>query len=145
VANLVYTEKTEDKKQQREIQKIEGKPVVLIVEDNTDNMITAKAILEDKYTILEAVDGTQGILMAKKYIPHLILMDIALPGIDGIEAFKAIRNIGQLAHIPIVALTASAMTMDKESILAHGFDGYIAKPIDEKLFFNTINEVLYGK
>jgi CheY-like chemotaxis protein len=144
VASLVFTEKPEEKKQQIEIQKIEGKPVILIVEDNPDNMITAKAILEDKYTILEAVDGTQGILMAKKHTPHLILMDIALPGIDGIEAFKAIRNIGQLAHIPVVALTASAMTIDRESILSHGFDGYIAKPIDEKIFFNTINKVLYG-
>jgi CheY-like chemotaxis protein/two-component sensor histidine kinase len=144
VASLVFTEKPEEKKQEIEIQKIEGKPVILIVEDNPDNMITAKAILEDKYTILEAVDGTQGILMAKKHTPHLILMDIALPGIDGIEAFKAIRNIGQLAHIPVVALTASAMTIDRESILSHGFDGYIAKPIDEKIFFNTINKVLYG-
>ena len=144
VASLVFTEKVEEKKQQKVIQKIEGKPVILIVEDNPDNMITAKAILEDKYTILEAVDGTQGILMAKKHTPHLILMDIALPGIDGIETFKAIRNIGQLAHIPVIALTASAMTMDRESILSHGFDGYIAKPIDEKKFFNTINKVLYG-
>ena len=145
VASLVFTEKPEVVKPDLDIQNIEGKPVILIVEDNSDNMITVKAILDDNYTVLEAEDGAQGIVMAKKHIPHLILMDIALPGVDGIEAFKIIRNIGQLSHIPIVALTASAMTSDRETILANGFDGYIAKPIDEKVFFNTINRVLYGK
>jgi len=145
VASLVFTEKPEAVKPDLDIQNIEGKPVILIVEDNSDNMITVKAILDDNYTVLEAEDGAQGIVMAKKHIPHLILMDIALPGVDGIEAFNIIRNIGQLSHIPIVALTASAMTSDRETILANGFDGYIAKPIDEKVFFNTINRVLYGK
>jgi len=145
VASLVYIEMAQEVKPQKEIQKIEGKPVILIVEDNFDNMLTVKAVLEDKYTLLEAEDGTQGVLLAKKHLPNLILMDIALPGMDGIEAFNVIRNIGQLSHIPIVALTASAMTLDRETILAHGFDGYIAKPIDEKVFYNTINKVLYGK
>ena len=145
VASLVFTDKVEVQKVQLEKQIIKGKPVILIVEDNPDNMMTVKAILDNNYTILEAMDGTQGILMARKHTPHLILMDIALPGVDGIEAFNVIRNIGQLAHIPIVALTASAMTSDRETILAHGFDGYIAKPIDDKIFFNTINKVLYGK
>ncbi|MDR3652984.1 MAG: response regulator [Paludibacter sp.] len=127
------------------IQDIKGKPTVLIVEDNPDNMITVKAIIGDKFIIIEAEDGAQGVVMAKKHTPNLILMDIALPGVDGIEAFKSIRNNGQLSHIPIIALTASAMTTDRETILSHGFDAYLAKPIDEKVFFNTINEVLYGK
>jgi signal transduction histidine kinase/response regulator RpfG family c-di-GMP phosphodiesterase len=145
VAGLVSTEKTEEIKQLLEIQKIDGKPVVLIVEDNPDNMLTAKAILENNFSILEAIDGVQGILMAKKHIPHLILMDIALPGLDGIEAFKEIRKSGTLANVPIIALTASAMTHDRETILAHGFNGYISKPIDEKVFNKTINRVLYGE
>jgi signal transduction histidine kinase/DNA-binding response OmpR family regulator/HAMP domain-containing protein len=145
VASLVLTDKKEVEKSSIEIRQIDGKPVILIVEDNPDNMTTAKAVLENNFTILEAVDGNQGIFMAKKHTPHLILMDIALPGMDGIEAFNIIRNTGPLSHIPVVALTASAMTMDRETILAHGFDGYIAKPIDEKIFFNTINKVLYGK
>ena len=145
VASLVYTETAQEVITQKEIQIIEGKPVILIVEDNVDNMLTVKAVLDDKYILLEAEDGTQGVMLAKKHLPNLILMDIALPGMDGIEAFNVIRNIGQLSHIPIVALTASAMTLDRETILAHGFDGYIAKPIDEKVFYNTINEVLYGK
>jgi CheY-like chemotaxis protein len=64
---------------------------------------------------------------------------------DGIEAFKAIRKNARMQHIPIIALTASAMTSDRETILAHGFDGYLVKPIEEKVFFKTINEVLFGK
>ena len=121
------------------------KPQILIVEDNLDNMITVKALLGDNFRILEAEDGAQGIMMAKKHRPDLILMDIALPGVDGIEAFKAIRNDDNLLRIPIIALTASAMASDKETILAHGFDAYLAKPINEKVFFNTIDEMLYGK
>lgn len=125
-------------------QPIDGKPKVLVVEDNSDNMITVKALLADNYTIFEAVDGVEAVALAKKTQPNLVLMDIALPGMDGIEAFKIIRNSTGLQHIPIIALTASAMTSDRETILAHGFDAYIAKPIDDKTFFLTINSVLYG-
>jgi CheY-like chemotaxis protein len=115
------------------------------VEDNPDNMTTVKAIIGDNFEILEATDGAQAITMAAKHTPHLILMDIELPGVDGIEAYRTIKKNEKLSHIPIIALTASAMTSDREVILAYGFDGYLAKPIDEKVFAHTINEVLYGK
>jgi CheY-like chemotaxis protein len=72
-------------------------------------------------------------------------MDIALPEMNGIEAFKAIRGDTHLQNIPIIALTASAMISDSETILSYGFDGYLPKPIEEKLFFKIINETLYGK
>lgn len=129
----------------RELQSIEGNPVILVVEDNPDNMITVKAILGKNYTILEAVNGQEGIEMANKYKPNLILMDIALPIIDGIEAFNAIRNNIKLQHIPIIALTASTMTADRDVLLAYGLDAFIPKPIDDKMFFKTIKSVLYGK
>jgi len=145
VASMLFSHKEKVTATISPTQIIEGKPTVLIVEDNQDNMITVKAIIGDKFEIYEAVDGVQGVMMAKKHTPNLILMDIALPGVDGIEAFKSIRNNGELSHIPIIALTASAMTSDRETILAYGFDAYLAKPIDEKVFFNTINKVLYGK
>jgi signal transduction histidine kinase/DNA-binding response OmpR family regulator/HAMP domain-containing protein len=145
VVSMVTNHIEEAEKPVRSMQAISGKPVVLVVEDNPDNMLTVKAIMEDKYTVIEAFDGSDGITMAKKHKPHLILMDIALPGLDGIEAFKAIRKDGRMQHIPIIALTASAMTSDRETILAHGFDGYLVKPIEEKVFFKTINEVLFGK
>lgn len=71
-------------------------------------------------------------------------MDISLPGEDGIEAFKSIRNNLDTAHIPVVAVTASVMIHDREAILAYGFDAYIAKPVDAELLFKCIRGVLYG-
>ena len=89
---LVFQEVLVPIKPLREVINIEGNPVVLVVEDNPDNMVTVKAMLANNYQVLEAVDGPTAIEMAKKYKPNLILMDIALPGMDGIEAFKIIRN-----------------------------------------------------
>jgi len=145
VEAMVFPEKLETFNPVYELQPTEGKSVVLVIEDNPDNMVTVKAILSDDFTVIEAVNGREGLAMARKHIPNLILMDIALPEMDGIEAFKAIRRDTLMQHIPVIALTASAMTTDREAILAYGFNAYIAKPIDEKLFFKTINEVLYGK
>jgi len=145
VATMVFPETVETRKPLRSQQTIEGKPQVLIVEDNPDNMITVKALLDGIYSVIEALDGQQGVEMARMHRPHLILMDIALPGMNGIEAFKAIRSDPLLQHIPVIALTASAMVSDRETILAHGFDAYIAKPINEKLLTTSINEVLYGE
>ncbi|PKP19305.1 MAG: hypothetical protein CVU05_11725, partial [Bacteroidetes bacterium HGW-Bacteroidetes-21] len=145
VSTMVFFEKEEFTRPKREKQLFTGKPVVLVVEDNPDNMITVKALLGDKYVIIEAKDGRESIALAKQHLPNLILMDIALPGIDGIEAFGVIRADVNLEHIPVIALTASAMTYDREAILAHGFDAYIPKPIDEIVFFKTINQTLYGK
>ncbi|MFA7061246.1 MAG: response regulator [Pedobacter sp.] len=144
VATMVFPETVAAPEPERQLQNIEGKPVVLVVEDNVDNMITIKALLADDFTVIEAVDGLAGVKMAKQGTPHLILMDIALPGMDGIEAFKLIRADSHLRHIPVIALTASAMTIDRETILAHGFDSYIAKPINEKLLYKSIHEALYG-
>lgn len=145
VANMLFPEKEELKTLPLEPQSIKEKPLVLIVEDNPDNMISAKAVLSDAFTVLEAVDGIMAVEMAKKFNPNLILMDLALPKLDGIEAFKMIRKNPELEHIKIIALTASAMTQDREAILAHGFDAFIPKPIDEKQFFTIINSTLYGQ
>jgi CheY-like chemotaxis protein len=115
----------------------DGKPKLLVVEDNPDNMLTVKALLSHDFEVIEAVDGNQAVEMAAKHLPNLILMDIALPEMDGIDAFKAIRNNMKLHNIPIIALTASAMVSDREVILAYGFDAYIPKPIDEQVFFQN--------
>lgn len=144
IATMVNPKTIETVMPKPKLQIIKGKPVVMVVEDNPDNMITIKALLADNYIVIEAGDGYAGIEMAKKHNPNLILMDIALPGMDGIEAFKQIRKNPLLEHIPVFAITASAMLHDREAILAHGFDVYIAKPIDEKLFYKKIKEVLYG-
>ncbi len=117
---------------------------ILIVEDNPDNMITVKALLESEYNILEAVDGYEGVRLAKEFHPDLILMDIALPGIDGIEAFHRIQKHPSLQNTPVFALTASALLKDRESILAHGFTGFLSKPIIEDEFAKAIKGALYG-
>jgi len=145
VEAMLFPEIVESVKPPTELRITGEKPVVLVVEDNPDNMVTAKAILSGNFTVIEAVNGLEGLMMAKKHKPNLILMDIALPELDGIEAFKAIRRDATLQNIPVIALTASAMITDREAILSYGFNAYIAKPIDEKMFFKTINEVLYGK
>lgn len=117
---------------------------VLVVEDNPDNLTTLRALLEDTFVVVEAGDGMNGVEKANTELPDLILMDISLPVMDGIEAFKVIRSKARLAHIPVIVITASALTEDRESILAHGFDAFIPKPIEEKVLFEIINTVLYG-
>ncbi len=145
VSSMIFPATEEIPEIKPALPELEGKQTILIVEDNPDNMLTVKAILGDKFNIFEAYNGKEGVEMAQKHVPHIILMDIELPEMDGIQAFKTIRGNRNLEHIPVIALTASAMTSERETILAHGFDVYLAKPINEELFFNTINQVLYGK
>ncbi len=122
-----------------------GRPVVLIAEDNPDNMTTMKALLDADYTLLEAADGEKCIETAVKHVPDLILMDIALPVKDGIEAFFELRESPLTRHIPVVAVTSSALLHDRAKILAQGFDAFVAKPIEEQELKRVIREVLYGK
>ncbi|MEO1816006.1 MAG: response regulator [Acetobacterium sp.] len=145
IASMLYPETREKTVKRWEARTDQHKPLVLAVEDNPDNMITVKALLNDHFRVLEAADGQESIELAKQFRPDLILMDIALPGIDGIQAFKAIRNLPGLENTPVIALTASAMTQDREGILAQGFDAFIPKPIIEREFLKVIQEVLYGR
>jgi signal transduction histidine kinase/CheY-like chemotaxis protein/CHASE3 domain sensor protein len=145
VARMVSPHITEVAKTGELQSSVRDRPLVLVVEDNPDNLITIKALLAEKFKVVEAADGIESIELAKEQKPDLILMDIALPKMDGIGAFRLIRKDPSLMHIPVIAVTASAMTSDRETILAHGFDAYIAKPIDEKSFIKTINETLYGQ
>jgi signal transduction histidine kinase/CheY-like chemotaxis protein/HAMP domain-containing protein len=133
----------ENTRQLPKVKKIQGKPKIMVVEDNPDNMLTVKVLLSDSYEVFEAVDGASSVELARTCKPDLVLMDIALPDMDGIEAFKIIRADARLQHIPVIALTASAMISDRETILSHGFDAYIAKPIEEAVFFKIINGLLY--
>jgi CheY-like chemotaxis protein len=112
------------------------------VEDNPDNLRTMKALLGDRYHIVDAGDGRAGIELARRHLPDLVLTDIALPGLDGIQALREIREDKALRHIPVVAVTASAMKGDREEILAHGFDGYLAKPLDHDALINLLREFL---
>ena len=124
---------------------ITGKPTLLIVEDNPDNMITLRALLKDRYTVIEASDGRSGIEHVRARTPDLILMDLSLPVMDGFTVLDAIRKEEHLKHIPVIAVTARAMKGDREEILSYGFNGYLSKPVDGALLEQTIHEVLYGK
>ena len=119
---------------------INEKPTVLVVEDNPDNRLTIKVLLNDRYTVMEAEDGMEGVRLAQLHHPQLILMDIALPGLNGIEAMRQLKQDAVTQSIPIVAVSASAMKGDREAFLAQGFDDYISKPIDNKLLEETIKK-----
>lgn len=115
-------------------------PRVMVVEDNADNMLTIKVLLKEKYQIIEALDGRSVTELALEHRPHLILMDIALPGKNGIDALADLRKVDILRPIPVIAISASAMKGAHEDFIAHGFDDYISKPIDSVLFEKIIKQ-----
>ena len=121
------------------------RPVILVVEDNLDNMTTVKALLKQKYDIIEAADGQAGLEQAKQHRPSLILLDISLPVMDGFQVFRELRKEETLRQIPVIALTARVMVGNKDEILALGFDGYVSKPIDEEFLEEAIRRVLDAK
>ncbi len=119
-----------------------GKPLVLVVEDNADNLLTVRALLDGRYDLLTAGDGLQAIAQARCHQPDLILMDIALPVMDGLAALEALREHPSVCDIPVLALTASAMQGQREEILGYGFDAYISKPIDQPTLLATLRKFL---
>lgn len=114
---------------------------ILYVEDNFQNKRLVRKILTAKgYEVLEADNGEAGVSMALEERPDLILMDISIPGIDGIEATRLIKENPQTKSIPIVALTANAMRGDRERFLAAGCDDYLPKPISTPDLLRVIGE-----
>jgi two-component system, cell cycle response regulator DivK len=119
---------------------------ILIIEDNDKNMKLARDVLQAKgYATLEAVTGEEGVKLAKEKAPDLVLMDIQLPGINGIEAFRRIRGDAKTARIPVVALTASVTPTDRSEITAAGFDAFIGKPINIREFVETVKRLIEGR
>ena len=117
--------------------------LILIVEDNEKNRKLVRDILQFKgYPLLEAETAEEGIRLAREKKPALILMDFHLPGMNGIEAFKVLRADPLTSSIPIVAVTASAMTEDRKRIIDAGFDGLQTKPINVKDFLETVAATL---
>lgn len=116
---------------------------VLVIEDNPANMTLATFLLESvNHTVLSASDAETGLTLARAEQPDLILMDIQLPGMDGLQATGILKNDAATRLIPVIALTALAMKGDEERIRAAGCDGYIAKPLAYKEFLATIAEQL---
>ena len=118
---------------------------ILIIEDNEKNMKLVRDVLQVKgYRTLEAGTAEDGIQLAIEHKPDLVLMDIQLPGMNGIEALGVLRKDPATAKIPVVAVTASVMQQDRTLITEAGFDGYIGKPINLKEFLATVQKMVEG-
>ena len=118
---------------------------ILIVEDIALNLDLLTQLLEDDYALIAAGNGATGVALAEQELPDLILMDISLPIMDGYEATRRIKSNPRLSHIPIIALTAHAMSGDAEKTRAAGCDDYLTKPLDERLLFEKLKRWLEGK
>jgi CheY-like chemotaxis protein len=117
--------------------------LILIIEDNDKNRKLVRDVLEVKgYKTLESETAEEGLKLAAEKSPALILMDIQLPGMDGITAMKKLKGDVKTQGIPIIAITASAMTHNRQTMLAEGFDGYQTKPISLKDFLGEVQRVL---
>jgi CheY-like chemotaxis protein len=114
---------------------------VLVVEDNERNMKLVRDVLRATgYTTLEATTGEDAVELAQAHEPALVLMDVQLPGIDGLEALRRLRQDELTASIAVLAVTAQAMSGDRERFLEAGFDGYLSKPIDVAELIQVVQE-----
>ena len=117
--------------------------LILIIEDNEKNRRLVRDVLQFKgYQTIESETGEEGVELARSRQPALVLMDIQLPGMDGITALKRLRDDPATRAIRVMAVTASAMTQDRQTILAAGFDGYQSKPINVRTFLEAVQELL---
>jgi CheY-like chemotaxis protein len=117
--------------------------VILVVEDNERNLKLLRDVLEYAgYDVRVARTGEDGVTLAVKEPPDLVLMDLQLPGIDGMEALRQLRESPRTADIPVVAVTAQAMKQDRERALAAGFNGYVEKPISVRAFPDQVRGFL---
>jgi two-component system, cell cycle response regulator DivK len=114
---------------------------ILVVEDNAKNMKLFRDVLvATGYRTLEATTGSEAVDLASEHTPDLVLMDIQLPDLDGVQALRRLREDPRTAGIPVLALTAQAMHGDRERFLAAGFDGYLSKPVDVRQLIGTVRE-----
>ena len=117
--------------------------LILLVEDNEKNMKLARDLLQfHGFATIEATNAKDGIALAKERTPKLVLMDIQLPGMDGVSALEHLRKDPNTSRIPIVAMTASVMKEDRERFDKAGFDGFITKPIDVRAFPQQVRDAI---
>ena len=117
--------------------------LVLVVEDNEANQLLARSVLErEGYRVEVAGAADEALKLMAEQLPNLILMDVQLPGQDGLSLTRALKADPNTANIPVIALTAHAMTGDREQTIAAGCAGYIAKPIDTRTLGQQIREIL---
>lgn len=120
-------------------------PTVLIIDDNTDIRILLKSILSETYTVLEAADGKQGIRIASKYIPDLIICDMMMPEMDGLECCRRIKDEISTSHIPIVMLTACRLDEQRAEAYEAGADGFISKPFNKEVLLARCTSLIANR
>ena len=119
---------------------------IAVVEDNADNRLLLQALLGEHYDLVEFDNGADALAGLTASLPDLVLLDISLPGMDGNEILSRIREDERLRPLPVIALTAHAMSGDREKYLSAGFNDYITKPIvDESLLIDAIERSLAGR
>ncbi len=118
---------------------------IAIVEDNADNRLLVVALLEDDYDVVEFEDGTSALAGLADSGARLVLLDISLPGMDGSEVLRGIRSDPALQALPVCALTAHAMSKDRERCTRVGCDGYLSKPIGRKQLISTCLQFALGR
>jgi CheY-like chemotaxis protein len=129
-----------------EVEENMGGELILIIEDNEKNRKLVRDVLQVKgYKTIESETAEEGLKLALEKSPALVLMDIQLPGMDGITALQQLRANPQTKSIPVIAITASAMTNNRQAMLAEGFDGYQSKPISVKDFLGELERVLASR
>lgn len=120
--------------------------LILIVEDNDKNMKLVRDVLQAKgYRTAEAASAEEGLRLVREQRPDLVLMDIQLPGMSGVEALRVLRGDPATAAIPVIAVTASVMDQDRAKIIAAGFDAYVSKPISLKPFLEAVRSAVEGR
>jgi len=121
----------------------ERRALVGVVEDNPDNRLVVRAMLRRHFELVEFEEGSSALTGFSETVPDVVLLDISLPGMDGPEVLRRMREVETLRGVPVVALTAHAMSGDREELLALGFDDYVAKPIlDPAEFVATIQALI---
>ena len=117
--------------------------LILIVEDNDKNLKLVRDVLTFKgYDVIAAETGEEGVRLARERCPSLVLMDIRLPGIDGVEALRRLRAERATRRIPVMAMTASVMTEDRQKVMGAGFDAYQSKPLNVTEFVAAVAQLL---
>ena len=121
----------------------ESPQTVLVVEDQEDNRRILSVYLEYVgFRVVSAVNGAEGVSAARSERPSVIVMDISMPVLDGYQALRVLRDDPELANTPVIALTAHALSTDREAVLAAGFDSYLAKPIEPRLVAAEVKRIL---
>lgn len=116
---------------------------ILVIEDNPANMALASTVLSTQgHAVLQAINAHEGIALARRELPDLVLLDVELPGMDGLEATAVLKSAEATSHIPIVALTASAMKGDRARCQAAGCDGYMTKPFEYRELLELVARLL---